>query len=200
MTGVQTCALPISKTLKEFVEYARKANPPIAYASAGNGSQHHLLMELLKARAGINMLHVPYKGGAPAVAATVAGDTMATIAGGPSTAPHVRSGALRLIAGTSAKRWELTPDLPVIGELYPGYEGTVWSAVFAPNGTPAPIIQRLHAEINTVLAEKEVAEIFGKSGGSMPYISTQAELLDTVRRDAEKYAKVVTDIKLTAEE
>ena len=79
-------------------------------------------------------------------------------------------------------------------------EGTVWSAVFAPTGTPAPIIQRLHAEINTVLAEKEVAEIFGKSGSSMPYISTQAELLDTVRHDAEKYAKVVTDIKLTAEE
>jgi tripartite-type tricarboxylate transporter receptor subunit TctC len=150
-----------AKTLKEFVEYARKANPPLAYASAGNGSQHHLLMEMLKARAGIDLLHVPYKGGAPAVAATVAGDTKATIAGGPSTAPHVRAGALRLIAGTAGKRWELAPDLPVIGETYPGFEGVVWSAVFAPTGSPAPIIQRLHDEINTVLGEKEVADIFG---------------------------------------
>ena len=189
-----------AKTLKEFVEYARKANPPLAYASAGNGSQHHLLMEMLKARAGVNLLHVPYKGGAPAVAATVAGDTMATMAGGASTVAHVRSGALRLVAGTAGKRWELAPDLPVIGEAYPGYEGLVWSAVFAPTGTPAAVVQRLHAEINAVLAEKEVADVFAKSGGSLPYISTQAELLEVIRRDTEKYAKVVTDIKLTAEE
>jgi tripartite-type tricarboxylate transporter receptor subunit TctC len=189
-----------ARSLKEFVEYARKAQPPLAYASAGNGSQHHLLMELLKARAGIEMLHVPYKGGAPAVAATVAGDTLATVAGGPSTAPHVKAGSLRLIAGTSARRWELTPDLPVISELYPGYEGTVWSAVFAPAGTPEAIVSRLHAEINGVLADKEVAEVFGRSGGSMTYISTRAELAEVIRRDTEKYAKVVSDIKLTAEE
>jgi tripartite-type tricarboxylate transporter receptor subunit TctC len=189
-----------AKTLKEFVEYARQARKPVAYASAGNGSQHHLLMELLKARAGIDMLHVPYRGGAPAVAATVAADTLATIAGGPSTAPHVRAGALRLLAGTAAKRWELMPDLPVIGELYPGYEGTVWSAVFAPAGTPPAIVARLHKDINAVLAENEVREVFGKSGGALPYISTPAELAEVIRRDTEKYAKVVSDIKLTAEE
>jgi tripartite-type tricarboxylate transporter receptor subunit TctC len=189
-----------AKTLKEFVEFARKAPKPIAYASAGNGSQHHLLMELLRARAGIEMLHVPYKGGAPAVAATVAGETLATIAGGPSWAPQVRAGKLHAIAGTAAKRWEMTPDIPVIGEVYPGYEGTVWSAVFAPGGTPAPIVGRLHSEINAVLAGEDIREIFGKSGGSMPYISTQAELADSIRRDTEKYAKVVSALKLTAEE
>ena len=86
-------SLPV-KTFPEFIEYARKANPPLAYASGGNGSQHHLTMEMLKQRAGINLLHVPYKGGAPAAAATVAGDT-AAMWSGSSNAPQIKAGRLR---------------------------------------------------------------------------------------------------------
>ncbi len=189
-----------AKTLAEFVEFARKASPPLAYASAGPGSQHHLLMEMLKARAGIDMLHVPYKGGAPAVAATVAGETLATISGGPSTAPHVRAGTLKLIASTGARRSENAPELPAIGETYPGYQGTVWSALYAPHGTPEPILARLHDEVNKVLAEPEVRELFRKQGGTQPYIITRAEFDAVITRDSDKYATIIRALKLAAEE
>ncbi len=189
-----------AKTFSEFIEYARKADPPIPYASAGNGSQHHLLMELLKMRSGIHLLHVPYRGGAPAVAATVAGETLATISGGPSTAPHVKAGTLRLLASTGSKRSEYSPDLPAIGEFYPGYEGTVWSALYAPHGTPEPIVKRLHDDVNLVLSDKELKETFRRSGGTQPYILTREEFNAVIQRDSEKYARVIKELKLSAEE
>ena len=188
-----------ARNLKEFVDYARRANPPIAYASAGNGSQHHLLMEMLKVYAGIDMLHVPYKGGAPAVAATAAGDTLATFSGGPSTTPFVRAGTLRVLAGSGARRSEVLPDVPTVSEFYPGYEGYVWSGMFAPAGTAQPTMTRLHAEINKILAESEVKALFRKSGGTESYITTPAEMADIIRRNSEKYAKLIGSLKLSAE-
>lgn len=189
-----------AKTLPEFIEFARKAKPPIAYASAGAGSQHQLFMELLKARAGVDMLHVPYKGGAPAVASVVAGDTLAVISGGPSTTPQVRAGQLRLIAGTSARRFAVLPDLPAIGETYPGYDGLVWTGLWAPAGTPDPILRRMNEETNRVLADNEVREIFRKSGGSESYINTIPEFVEIVKRDTEKYSKIITTLKISAED
>lgn len=188
-----------AKTLPEFIDYARKAKPPIAYASAGNGSQHQLFMELLKARAGVDMLHVPYKGGAPAVASVVAGDTMAVITGGPSSTPHVRAGTLRLIAGTGAQRFGVLPDLPAVNETYPGYEGLVWSGVWAPTGTPDAVLRRLNSEINAVINEPEVRDAFRKSGGSESYINNLTDFATVIRRDSEKYQKVIVDLKITAE-
>lgn len=189
-----------AKTLAEFIEYARKAKPPIAYASAGNGSQHQFLMEMLKARAGIEMLHVPYKGGAPAVASVVAGDTLATFSGGPSTAPHVKAGTLRVLASSGTRRAVIMPDVPVVGETFPGYEGTVWSGIWVPTGTPEAAIRRLHGEINTVLAETEIRDLFRKNGGTEPFITTPAEFIDIVRRDTEKYLKIIDNLKMTAED
>jgi len=189
-----------AKTLAEFIEYARNAKPPIAYASAGNGSQHQFLMEMLKARAGIEMLHVPYKGGAPAVTSVVAGDTLATFSGGPSTAPHVKAGTLRVLAGSGTRRSVVLPEVPVVGETFPGYEGIVWSGMWAPTGTPEAIIRRLHGEINAVLAETEIRDLFRKNGGTEPFITTAAEFADVVRRDTEKYLKIITNLKLTAED
>ncbi|OGA02286.1 MAG: hypothetical protein A3H35_04220 [Betaproteobacteria bacterium RIFCSPLOWO2_02_FULL_62_17] len=188
-----------AKTLAEFIDYARKAKPPIAYASAGNGSQHQFLMEMLKARAGIEMLHVPYKGGAPAVASVVAGDTLAAFSGGPSTAPHVKAGTLRVLASSGTRRAVIMPEVPVVGETFPGYEGIVWSGIWVPAGTPEAIIRRLHAEINTVLAETEIRDLFRKSGGSEPFITTPTEFADIMRRDTEKYLKIISDLKMTAE-
>ena len=120
-----------SKTFGEFIEFARKANPPLFYASIGNGSQHHIAMELLKRTAKIDLTHVPYKGGGPAGIATVGGETVAMFGGG-SVVPLVRSGKLRALAVSSSKRSPTLPELPTIAETYPGYSVTIWQGLFAP--------------------------------------------------------------------
>ena len=181
------------KNFKEFIEYARNANPPLAYASGGNGSIHQLAMEMLKQRAGINLIHVPYKGGAPATTATVAGEVAAMFSG-TSSAPQIKSGRLRALAVTGARRSYIFPDLPTISEFYPGYEVTIWLGLFAAAGTPAPLIASLHGEVNKLLAEKETRSKLHAAGGLEPYISTVAEFEALIRRDYEKYGKIVKDV------
>ena len=127
-------SLPV-KTFQEFIEYAKKANPPLNYASGGNGSQHQLTMEMLKARAGINLVHVPYRGGAPATTATMAGEVAAMFAG-TSTAPQIKAGRLRALAVSGAKRSSAFPELPTIAEFYPGFENSIWLGLFGPAGMP----------------------------------------------------------------
>ncbi|HYA47785.1 MAG TPA: tripartite tricarboxylate transporter substrate binding protein [Burkholderiales bacterium] len=181
------------KTFAEFIDYARRSNPPLAYASGGNGSIHQLAMEMLKRRAEINLIHVPYKGGAPATTATVAGETAAMFSG-TSSAPQIRAGKLRALAVTGAKRSELFPDLPTIGEFYPGYEVTIWLGLFAAAGSPAPLLARLHAEVNAALADPEVKARLKAAGGLETYISTAPEFAGQIRRDYERYGKVVKEI------
>jgi tripartite-type tricarboxylate transporter receptor subunit TctC len=185
-------SLPVS-TFQEFIEYARTANPPLAYASGGNGSQHQFMMEALKQRAGIHLVHVPYKGGAPATTATVAGDVAAMFAG-TSTAPQIKAGKLRALAVTGAKRSELFPDLPAIGEYYPGYEMTIWLGLFAPAGTPEPVLERLREEVAKALASPEVREKLGKAGGLHPLSTSASEFAALIRSDYEKYGKLVREI------
>ena len=185
-------SLPV-KTFPEFIEYARKANPPLAYASGGNGSQHHLTMEMLKQRAGINLLHVPYKGGAPAAAATVAGDTVAMWSGS-SNAPQIKAGRLRPLAVSGAKRSPQYPDLPTIAEFYPGFENSIWLGLFGPAGIPQPTLQRLRAEVTRVLESPDVKEKLNAAGGLDPYTASPDEFAALIRRDYAKYAKVVKDI------
>ncbi len=184
--------LPV-KTFPEFVEYARKANPPLAYASGGNGSQHHLTMESLKQRAGIDLVHVPYKGGSPATTATVAGEVAAMFAG-TSTAPQIKAGRLRALAVTGAKRSEAFPDLPTIGEFYPGFDVTIWLALFAPAGTPELVLARLREETAKALALPEVRQRFASAGGLQPFTTTVAEFAALIRRDDARYAELVKRI------
>jgi tripartite-type tricarboxylate transporter receptor subunit TctC len=185
-------AVPV-KTFQEFVVYARKASPPLPYASGGNGSQHHLSMELLKQRAGIDLTHIPYKGGAPATVATVAGDTLAMFAGS-SSAPQIHAGKLRGLAVTGPRRSAAFPDLPAIAEFYPGYEVTIWLGLFAPAGTPAPILARLRAEVKEVLAEPDVKAKLNKAGGLDAFSSTPEEFTALIQRDYDKYGKIVKEI------
>jgi tripartite-type tricarboxylate transporter receptor subunit TctC len=182
-----------AQNFREFIELARKSNPPLAYASGGNGSQHHLTMEMLKQRAGINLLHVPYKGGAPAAAATVAGDTAAMWAGS-SNAPQIRAGRLRALAVSGAKRSAQYPELPTIGEFYPGLENSIWLGLFGPAGIPEAILTRLRTEIRRALELPEVKEKMNSAGGLDPYITTPEEFQALIRRDYAKYAKVVKDV------
>jgi tripartite-type tricarboxylate transporter receptor subunit TctC len=185
-------SIPV-KTFQEFIEYARKASPPLTYASGGNGSQHHLTMEQLKQRAGIDLVHVPYKGGAPATTATVAGEVAAMFAG-TSTAPQIKAGKLRALAVTGAKRSDAFPDLPTIGEFYPGFEMTIWLGLFAPAGTPESVLTKLRDEIGKVLAAPEVKERLGNAGGLQPLVLQQAEFASMIQRDYAKFGKLVRDI------
>jgi tripartite-type tricarboxylate transporter receptor subunit TctC len=185
-------SLPV-KTFPEFIEYARKANPPLPYASGGNGSQHHLTMEMLKQRAGINLLHVPYKGGAPAAAATVAGDTVAMWSGS-SNAPQIKAGRLRPLAVSGAKRSPQYPDLPTISEFYPGFENSIWLGLFGPAGIPEPALHRLRTEVNRALESPDVKAKLNAAGGLDPYIANPDEFAALIRRDYAKYAKVVKEI------
>jgi tripartite-type tricarboxylate transporter receptor subunit TctC len=182
-----------ANTLPEFVEHARKTQPPLPYASGGNGSQHHLTMEMLKQRAGINLLHVPYKGGAPAATATVAGETVAMWAGS-SNAPQIKAGRLRALAVSGAKRSAQYPDLPTIGEFYPGFENSIWLGLFGPAGIPEPVLTRLRTEVKRALELPEVKEKMNAAGGLDPYITTPEEFQALIRRDYAKYAKVVKDV------
>ena len=188
-------ALPV-KTFEEFIAYAKKANPPLAYASGGNGSQHHLSMEMLKARAGIELVHVPYKGGTPAATATVAGETMAVFSG-TSNAAQIKSGRLRAIAVTGAHRSDTFPELPTIGQFYPGYEVTIWLALYGPPGMAEPVLAKLRAEINKLLARPEIKQRLHGAGGLEPYITTPGEFSAMMRRDYDKYGKVVKEVGAT---
>jgi tripartite-type tricarboxylate transporter receptor subunit TctC len=181
------------KTLPEFVEFARKANPPLAYASGGNGSQHQLAMEMLKQRAGLNMVHVPYRGGGPASVATIAGETSVLFAGA-SSAPQFKAGSLRPLASSGPKRSPRFPDIPSIAEFYPGYEVTIWLGLFAPASTPEPVINRLRTEIAKVLARADFAEKLNVSGSLEPLSTTPDQFADLIRRDYEKYGKIVKDV------
>ena len=186
------------KSFQEFIDYARRANPPLAYASGGNGSIHQLAMEMLKQRAGIKLVHVPYKGGAPAATATVAGEVAAMFSG-TSSAAQIRSGRLRALAVTGSHRSDLFPDLPTISEFYPGYEVTIWLGLFAAAGTPGPVVASLHGEVNKVLAEKETRSKLHAAGGLEPYISTVADFEALIRRDYDKYGKVVKQVGVKVE-
>jgi tripartite-type tricarboxylate transporter receptor subunit TctC len=181
------------KNFKEFVDYARRADPPLAYASGGNGSIHQMAMEMLKQRAGINLTHVPYKGGAPATTATVSGEVAAMFSG-TSSAGQIKAGHLRALAVTGAERSKVFPELPTIGEFYPGYEVTIWLGLFTTAGTPEPVVSRLHAEVNRALGEPEVKRKLNAAGGLEPYPSTPAEFAALIRRDYDKYGKIVKDV------
>jgi len=185
-------SLPV-KTFTEFIEYARKANPPLNYASGGNGSQHQLTMELLKARAGIDLTHVPYRGGVPATTATMSGEVAAMFAG-TSTAPQIRAGRLRALATSGAKRSSAFPELPTIAEFYPGFENSIWLGLFGPAGLPEEVLARLRAEIRKVLSSPEAKEKLNGAGSLEPFITTPEEFAALIRRDYERFGRLIKEI------
>jgi tripartite-type tricarboxylate transporter receptor subunit TctC len=179
-----------AKTLREFVELARGSKPPLFYASIGNGSMHHLSMEMLMQHVGIDLVHVPYRGGGPAALGLLAGEVSAMF-GGNSLVPTVRAGNVRGIASTGSVRNPATPELPAIAELYPGYEALSWHGLFVPAGTPQPIADRLRTEIRAVLAEPEFAQRLAAGGAGEPYFTTPEEFAARMKSDYEKYGKLI---------
>jgi tripartite-type tricarboxylate transporter receptor subunit TctC len=185
-------ALPVSK-LQEFVEYARRASPPLAYASIGNGSQHHLVMEMLKARAGIDLMHVPFKGGGPATMAILGGEVQAMF-GGNSVSGHIKSGKLRALAVAGRRRSAAYPDLPRLSEFYPDLEVTPWLAIFAPAGTGAPILERLRGETAKLLSEPQTRDRIRNVGGLEPYVTSPEEFAAQLRSEYAKYGEIVKTV------
>ena len=150
-----------AKDLREFVALAKKEPGKLYYGSAGNGSAGHLAMEYLKLVAGIDIVHVPYKGTGPNLIDLLAGRTQATSAGTPPLLPHVKSGKLRVIAAGASKRLSILPDVPTVAEQgYPGFETTQWYGLNAPAKTPAAIIKRLADEAAKAARQPAVAERF----------------------------------------
>jgi tripartite-type tricarboxylate transporter receptor subunit TctC len=182
-------ALPVTN-LQEFIDYARRTNPPLAYASIGNGSQHHLVMEMLKARAGIDLLHVPFKGGGPATIALLGGE-VSVMFGGNSVAGHIKSGKMRALAVAGKQRSAVYPDLPRLSEFYPGLEVTPWLALFSPSGTAPPVLSRLRTETNRLLADGDMLQKIRNVGGLEPYVTTPEEFRALLRAEHAKYGQIV---------
>ena len=175
---------------KEFIALARRSQPPLFYASIGNGSLHHIAMEMLKQEAAIDLTHVPYRGGGPAGIALVAGDVAAGFGGG-SLFPMIQSGQLRGLAVSSRKRSAELPDLPSIAEFYPDYEASIWQGLFAPAGTPQDIIDRLRNAANAILQSKDFAANLAKTGSGEPYLTTLDEFKARIARDFARYGRIV---------
>ncbi len=190
-------SLPV-KSFQEFIEYAKKANPPLNYASGGNGSQHQLTMEMLKARAGINLVHVPYRGGAPATTATMAGEVAAMFAG-TSTAPQIKAGRLRALAVSGTKRSSAFPELPTIAEFYPGFENSIWLGLFGPAGMPREVLEKLRMEIRKALELPEIREKLHAAGGLEPFVTTPEEFSSLIRRDHDRFGKLIKEVGIKAD-
>ncbi|WP_455286722.1 Bug family tripartite tricarboxylate transporter substrate binding protein [Cupriavidus necator] len=187
-----------AQNVKELIAYA-KANPgKLAYASAGPGSTNHLSAVLFEKMAGIQMLHVPYKGGAPAVVDTVAGQTQLLFSAGTQTLPHVKAGKLRLLAVTESKRSPLLPNVPTVAETVPGYELAVWYGAFGPKGMPADLTARLNREINAVMSLPEVKAKMNAIGVETA-TSTPQQFGTILHRDADRYGKLIRELGIQGE-
>ncbi|MGK7861242.1 Bug family tripartite tricarboxylate transporter substrate binding protein [Falsiroseomonas sp. E2-1-a4] len=182
-----------ANNVAEFIAYC-KANPgKVAYASAGPGSTNHLCAAMFARMAGIEMVHVPYRGGAPAVQDTVGGQTQLLFSAGTQTLSHVRDGRLKLLAVTEGRRSTLLPEVPTVAETVPGYEMAVWYGVLGPKGMPQDLVAQLNAEINKAMMLPEVKDRMAAIGVEVVN-QTPAEFGTTLRADAEKWGRAIRDL------
>ena len=180
-----------ARTLQELVALAKARPGALNFASAGTGSSVHLAAELFKLQAGIDTVHVPYKGGAPALNDLIAGNVTYMIENMPQLLPQAQAGKIRALAITSAKRSPFLPDVPTIAESgYPGYEATTWFGMLGPRGLPEEVKQRLYTETAALLATEEAKTFFTRQGATI-IANTPAEFAAFIRRDQDRWAEVV---------
>jgi tripartite-type tricarboxylate transporter receptor subunit TctC len=179
-----------AKTVPEFIAYA-KANPgKINMASGGKGAPGHVAGELFKMMTGVQMIHVPYRGIAPALTDLLGGQAQVLFGALTSSIEYIRAGKLRALAVTTTARSEALPDLPTIGEFLPGYEASQWYGIGAPKNTPAEIVDRLNKEINAALADPKIKARLADLGGT-PLVGSPADFGKLIAEETEKWAKVV---------
>jgi len=184
-------------TVPEFIAYA-KANPgKLNYASGGVGTIQHVCGELFKIMAGVNMVHVPYRGGAPAIADLLAGQVQVMFDLTASSIEYIRAGSLRALAVTSAARSKALPDLPTVGDYLAGFEASIWLGIAAPKNTPSETVDRLNREINAILDGPGVKARIAELGGEV-LTGSPANFVRLVAKDNEKWLKVIraANIKL----
>jgi tripartite-type tricarboxylate transporter receptor subunit TctC len=178
----------------EFVAWAKQQGDKLSYGSVGNGSSSHLAMELFKAAAGFEAVHIPYSGSPPAASSLAAGQTQALLAVAPALQPLVQGGRIKFIGVTGAQRQEGLPELATIAESgYPGYEALAWNGLFAPAGTPPDVIDRINADVNAALREVSVRDLFAKQalvigGGSA------AEFKTFIDQESAKWGAIIKKV------
>ena len=188
-----------AKTVKELISIAKARPDALAYASNGAGTLSHLTGELFSQRAGVKMLHVPYKGAAPATIDTVAGNVSVLFAAYPSVSAQVRAGRLKALAVTSAQRIAIAPELPTVAEAaLKDFESSQWWGLYGPAGLPAPIVERLNAAGNKVLVTDDIKKALALDGAE-PSGGTPAALAAYHKADYEKWGKVIAAAKIKAE-
>lgn len=190
-------SLPV-RTVKDLIALAKARPGQINYASNGSGTLSHLTGELFKLQTGINMQHIPYKGGPPAVTDLMAGQVSALFAAFPTVFGQVRAGRLRAVAVTGARRAAAAPDLPAMAETLPGFESSQWWGMFVPAATPAAIIGRLNSETARFLGDADVRERFSTDGAE-PMGGSAREFADFLRADHEKWGRVVKETGIRPE-
>jgi tripartite-type tricarboxylate transporter receptor subunit TctC len=187
-----------AKTVPEFIAYA-KANPgKINFASGGHGAPPHVVGELFKMMAGVNLTHVPYRGGAPAVTDLLGGQVQVMFASPSISLEHIRAGKLRALAVTTATRLEVLPDIPAVGDFLSGFEASVWLGIGVPKNTPAEIIDKLNKEINAGLADPQIKARFADLGSTV-LPGSPADFGKLIADETEKWAKVIRAANIKAE-
>jgi tripartite-type tricarboxylate transporter receptor subunit TctC len=187
-----------AKTVAELIAYA-KANPgKISYGSAGIGSSLHMAGELFKLMAGVELVHVPYRGSPPALTDLLGGQLQLMFSPLPPSVDYVRSGRLRALAVTTATRSKALPDVPVIADVVPGYEASAWYGIGAPRSTPPEIVDRINAEINAGLADAKLSARLTELG-SVPFAGSSADFGKFLAAETEKWGKVIRAANIKAE-
>ena len=192
-------SVPVN-TVQEFVAYAKARPGALSYATPGIATPHHLAMELFKQTTGIDLVHVPYKGGAPAMADLVGGQVQVMFASFVIAGPQIRAGKLRAIGSSGNARNTQAPEYPTVAEQgYPGFGLEAWFGIFAPAGTPAAVVDRLNQEYNTALAQPELQQQMLRTGFDPVPPNSPAEFTRIHSGDIEKWSKVIRDAKIQAE-
>ena len=179
-----------ARTVPEFIAYAKAAPGKINMASGGNGAPSHIAGELFKMMAGVNIVHVPYRGAAPALTDLLGGQVQVYFGPMLSSIEHIKTGKLRALAVTTATRAEALPDVPTLGDFLPGYEASTWNGIGAPRNTPAEIVERLNKEINAALADPKIKARLADLG-SMVFPGSPADFGKFIADETEKWGKVI---------
>jgi len=185
------------KTVPEFIAYAKSNPDKINMASGGKGTASHVSGELFKIMTGVNMVHVPYRGAAPALNDLIGGQVQVVFENMLSAIEYIKSGTLRALAVTTTSRSEALPDIPTMGDFVPGYDASTWFGVGAPKNTPVEIIDRLNKEINAGLADPKLKARFTNLG-STPFASTPSDFAKLIIEETDKWGKVVRAANLKA--